>query len=51
MFCRARKLKASDAAHQATIWHNRIFNPDVPNTAVVLGFRPDWKNVHADPLP
>jgi hypothetical protein len=51
MFCRARKLKASDAAHQATLWHNRIFNPDVPNSAVVLGFRPDWKNVHADPLP
>jgi hypothetical protein len=51
MFCAVRKLKASEAAHQATLWHNRIFNPNVPNTAVVLGFRPDWKNVHASPMP
>jgi hypothetical protein len=51
MFCRVRKLKASEAAHQATLWHNRIFNANVPNSAVILGFRPDWKNVHADPMP
>lgn len=51
MFCRVRKLKASEAAHQATLWHNRIFNPNVPNSAVILGFRPDWKNVHAEPMP
>ena len=51
MFCAVRKLKANEAAHRATLWHNRIFNPNVPNTAVVLGFRPDWKNVHAEPMP
>lgn len=51
MFCRTRKLKPSEAARQATLWHNRIFNPNVPNSAIVLGFRPDWKNVHADPMP
>jgi hypothetical protein len=51
MFCRARKLREEEAAHQATLWHNRIFNPNVSNRAVVLGFRPDWKNVHAEPMP
>jgi hypothetical protein len=51
MFCRVRKLKAGEAAHEATLWHNRIFNPNVPNSAVVLGFRPQWKNVHAQPMP
>lgn len=51
MFCRARQLKPGEAAHEATLWHNRIFNPDVGNDTVVLGFSPDWKNVHADPMP
>jgi hypothetical protein len=51
MFCRVRRLQESEAAHQATLWHNRIFNPNVPNSAVILGFRPDWKNVHAEPMP
>jgi hypothetical protein len=51
MFCRVRKLKDNEAAHQATLWHNRIFNPNVPNTAVVLSFQPDWKNVNAEPMP
>lgn len=51
MFCRARTVTKKEAAHQATLWHNRIFNPNVPNNAVVLGFRPDWKNVHAMPMP
>jgi hypothetical protein len=51
MFCRARQLKPGEAAHEATLWHNRIFNPDVGNDTVVLGFSPDWNNVHADPMP
>ena len=25
MFCRARAVPQKDAAHQATLWHNRIF--------------------------
>jgi hypothetical protein len=51
MFCRARAMAAKEPAHQATLWHNRIFNPNVSNDAVVLGFKPDWKNVHAEPMP
>jgi hypothetical protein len=22
--------------------HNRLFNPDLPNETIVLGFEPDW---------
>ena len=33
MFCRARTVTRKEAAHQATLWHNRIFNPNVPNDA------------------
>jgi hypothetical protein len=51
MFCRARRLRPDEAAYEATLWHNRIFNPNVPADAEVLGFRPDWTNVHADPMP
>jgi hypothetical protein len=51
MFCRIRRLQAREPVHQATLWHNRIFSPDVPNDAVILGFRPDWKNAYADPMP
>jgi hypothetical protein len=51
MFCRTRRIKPNEAAHEATLWHNRVFNPDVPADAQVLGFRPDWTNVHADPMP
>ena len=51
MFCRARTVAKKEAAHEATLWHNRIFNPNVPNNAVVLGFKPDWKNAHAVPMP
>ncbi len=49
--CRVRRLRASDPAYQATWWHNRIFNPEVPNGAEVLAFKPTWKSAKADPWP
>jgi hypothetical protein len=51
MFCRARAVARKEAVYQTTLWHNRIFNPNVPNDVVILGFKPDWKNVHAEPMP
>ncbi|MFO1090783.1 MAG: hypothetical protein U1E46_14525 [Hyphomicrobiales bacterium] len=51
MFSKVRALKAGDGNREATLWHNRLFNPNVPNDAVVLAFRPDWKNTEADPWP
>jgi hypothetical protein len=51
MFCKVRRLGARDAAREASLWQARIFNPMIPNDALVLGFQPDWKNASADPMP
>lgn len=42
--CSASVLRADDPARQATLWHNRLFNPTLPDEIMVLGFRPDWKS-------
>jgi len=51
MFCKVRRLAARSAAHEASLWQSRLFNPNVPNDAVVLGLKPDWKNAAAEPMP
>lgn len=37
-----RLLEAAHPAHQATYWHNRLFNPAMPATVTALAFLPDW---------
>jgi hypothetical protein len=46
-----RALKSGHAAREAAIWHNRLFNPALPDNVHVLEFRPDWLSVRADPAP
>jgi len=39
---------ALDEGHpffQATYWHNRMFNPNLPGGIQILSFTPDW--IHA----
>ncbi|HET9538672.1 MAG TPA: hypothetical protein VFP43_25550 [Mesorhizobium sp.] len=40
--CTVRELKPGSAAREAAIWHNRLFNPALPDTVHVLQFKPDW---------
>ena len=40
--CRIRQLELDEPAAQATIWHNRVFNPSLPDDVCLLGFQPDW---------
>jgi hypothetical protein len=40
--CKARELELGDATRDAAIWHNRLFNPALPDSAQVLVFKPDW---------
>lgn len=40
--CTVRKLKPGDRAREAAIWHNRLFNPALPDTVQVIAFKPDW---------
>jgi hypothetical protein len=46
--CAALALKPGDPAREAAIWHNRQFNPALPETVHVVAFQPDWASVEAD---
>lgn len=50
MFCKVRSLRPGPA-RDSSLWQTRLFNPNIPNDATVLAFKPDWKNAAADPLP
>lgn len=50
MFCGVRKLAVRAEAREASLWQARLFNPNIPNDATVLGFRPDWKTAQSGRL-
>lgn len=47
--CKVWRLAAHNPLHQATMAHNRLFNPALPPTTEVLGFEPDWAASTSDP--
>lgn len=47
--CRVWKLAPRNPLYQATMAHNRLFNPALPHDTVVLGFEPDWAASSAEP--
>ena len=49
--CRVRRLGSNEPARESSLWQARLFNPNVPNNAEVLSFKPDWKNATSDPRP
>jgi hypothetical protein len=49
MIASVRKLKQTEDAWQATVWHNRTFNPELPGDVTVLGLTPQWKSAQAHP--
>ena len=40
--CEVAELATDDAFYQATYWHNRMFNPNMPPGVRILSFTPDW---------
>ena len=48
---RAVWLDPEEPAFEATFWHNRLFNPNLPGDVAILGFQPDWRSAQADPAP
>jgi hypothetical protein len=40
--CEVRAVKSGSQIREAAIWHNRLFNPSLPDTVKVIAFRPDW---------
>jgi hypothetical protein len=51
MICTVRGLKAGTPAFEATLWHNRLFNPVLPSDVAILGFKPQWRSAQAHPEP
>lgn len=49
--CKVWVLGEQNPLHQATYWHNMLFNPTLPAETVILGFEPDWAKSTADPMP
>lgn len=47
--CGVEEAGEGDAFREAALWHNRIFNPMLPDSVHVLAFRPDWSAATADP--
>ena len=47
--CHLREVAKETPAHQATYWHNALFNPTLPGDVRVLAFQPDWAAAVADP--
>jgi len=47
--CKVWRLVGRNPLYQATIAHNKLFNPTLPPDTEVLGFEPDWTTSSADP--
>jgi hypothetical protein len=47
--CAVTRLPAAHPRHQATYWHNRLFNEHLPPGVEVLAFTPDWAHAAAIP--
>jgi hypothetical protein len=45
--CAVFELEPGEAARESAIWHNRLFNPALPDTVHVLAFKPVWASAQA----
>ena len=48
--CKVWKLAPHNLLYQATMAHNRLFNPGMPPDTIVLGFEPDWSSSTSENL-
>lgn len=47
--CKVWRLAPHNPLYQATMAHNRLFNPSLPPDTEVLGFEPQWEASTSDP--
>lgn len=45
--CFVREISETEDAHAASLWHNRVFNPNIGAEIKILGFQPDWEEAVA----
>jgi hypothetical protein len=48
--CTVRALDPGDPSREAAVWHNRLFNPALPETVHVIAFQPDWAAAKAEKI-
>jgi hypothetical protein len=46
--CSVARLPSAHPRYQATYWHNRLFNANLPPGVEVLAFTPDWAHAAAN---
>lgn len=51
MTSKTRKLPVRDPARDLTLWHNRMFSPEISEASIVLGLQPQWHSAQAHPPP
>ena len=49
--CEVGVLAPRHPLHDATWWHNQLFNPSLSADTVILAFDPDWHTARAEPDP
>ncbi|MBI2256590.1 MAG: hypothetical protein HYU58_18350 [Proteobacteria bacterium] len=42
LLAKVTELSEHDSLYQATYWHNRMFNPNIPAGVRIVSFSPDW---------
>ncbi|MEL7542474.1 MAG: hypothetical protein AAGJ70_01735 [Pseudomonadota bacterium] len=48
--CRTRRLDPETSSYAATLWHNRLFNPQIPDSVTIVSLLPDWdRGLMAEP--
>ncbi len=47
--CKVWRLASNNPLYQATMAHNRLFNPALSEDTEVLGFEPDWNASSSEP--
>ena len=40
--CSVERLELGDPQHEATLWHNRCFSPNLSDKIEIVKFTPDW---------
>jgi hypothetical protein len=46
--CVVEDMAEDDGFYQATYWHNKLYNPNLPAGVRVLAFTPDWSRARTD---
>lgn len=50
LYCRVWHLDEKNPLYSVTWWHNHLFNPNLSEECIILGFEPVWDKSSATPM-